>query len=151
MSNRSIARRVLIWLLAAVPCIGLAAGMYMYFRRSEAKPAAKPVELTASEEAARMIPDLSRIRIDSRHAVEAVEAHLVHGPQVTLEGIVKNTTAKRIDGAELTFQLTDSVGSQLGDVVLTIGPLDPQASTRFRLPVKQTEAEFANVRDVQTR
>ena len=67
-----------MWLLVIVPLVAIGLPMYLSSNWTAAQPASKPVALTPSEEAAKLIPDLSHIPLETSKKVEAVDAHLVH-------------------------------------------------------------------------
>ena len=152
LTNRTIGQRIRAALAIAVPCMivlsltGLAVGNYFVKKNPPAKPELSPAEL-----AAKMLPNLDDVRIDTNRDVDIMEVHIDRTSGTALTGTVKNNTAHQIETADIVFDLTDSAGSQLGGVKQRLENLAPQTRTNFRLPIEQNTARFALVREVKTR
>jgi hypothetical protein len=152
LSNRTVGQKARAWIIIGFVACAFAAFVYLGstgFFGAQTAPA--PAELTPAEEAARTLPNVAKVRIDGKVEVEATDAHIVHGREVTLEGTARNATSRTIPGAELTFDIADKAGSQLAAVVVKVGTLPPMASTRFRVTVPDRNAAYAIVREVHTR
>jgi hypothetical protein len=67
-----------------------------------------------------------------------------------LVGTVKNNTDRLIRTTEIVLNLTDATGSQLGAVSARVDNLAPNATANFQIPIVQTDAAFALVREIQT-
>jgi hypothetical protein len=94
------------------------------------------------------LPNLPKdIKIESHTDVQVTEAS-VKGGIVT--GSVRNNTDRPYHAAELVFDLTDSVGSQVGAITTTVRDLGAKATVRFSVPIKQRDAAFVLVREVHT-
>jgi len=108
-------------------------------------------ELTRAEVAARTLPDYSKtVRVPSNTEVQVVEVMVHRNPGPVVSGSVRNLTDREIPSAELVFDLTDSNGSQVGAVTGTVSRLKPNSVTKFQLPIKETNAAFALVREVDS-
>ena len=66
-----------------------------------------------------------------------------------MTGVLKNQTQRSFASAELTFDLTDDAGSQLGGVSTRVGAIGPGATVPFRFPVAQKGVAFVLVREVR--
>ena len=153
LTNRSMSHKIRSWSLIAVPCLVLLAGIGYVLSSLMNPPDVKPAkELTASEIAAKMLPDLSKdLNVVSNHDVEVLEAKVdnTNGPKVV--GTVRNTTDHEIAIAYLIMDLTDGAGSQLGAVSATVEKIPPTSNKAFQVPIKQANAAVALVREVNSR
>src|SRR5690242_21949404 len=52
LSNRTVGRRALVWLMVVIPLVAIGIAMYLSLNRTAAKPSSRPVTLTPAEEAA---------------------------------------------------------------------------------------------------
>ncbi len=153
LTNRTTGQRIRTGLLIGVPCAVL--GFLVYgmltgvFRLGGPPP---PVhEPTPAEIADKLMPHIDPgIRLEADKEVEVMEVRVEHGPQTSLVGSMKNTTDHEIHLAEAVFDLTDSVGSQLGGVSATIENFKAGSTASFRVPIRQSDASFALVREIHT-
>jgi hypothetical protein len=105
--------------------------------------------LTVAEVAARILPNMDKnIQLAVNKDVEVVEVH-VDLTSHKLVGALKNNTDRAL-GAEVVFDLTDAVGSQVGAVVGRVERIAPQGRADFQFLIKQQDAAFALVREVRT-
>ena len=112
-------------------------------------PVARP-EPTPAEIAAKMLPNMAEVKVETNRDLDIVEVHVDRSQGVAVVGTVLNNTTHAISTAEIVFDLTDSVGSQLGGVSQKLENLRPQIRQSFRMPIEQQEARFALVREVRT-
>ncbi|MBZ5620630.1 MAG: FxLYD domain-containing protein [Acidobacteriia bacterium] len=126
----------------------MALSLGSYFVRKKPAPKREP---TPAELAARMLPDMSNVKIETNRDVDVMEVHIDRSGAAALTGTVRNNTNHEIRTAEIVFDLTDSSGSQLGGVSQRLENLVPQKSLNFRLPIDQQDARFVLVREVRTR
>jgi hypothetical protein len=152
LSNRTFDQKVKLGLAIAVPClivVGVTAlGLSHLFHANGPGPAAEP---SGAELAAKLLPDVDKIgKIEVNKDVQVLEAHveLEGGAKVT--GTAKNNTGHLIHTTEIVFNLTDQGGSLLGAVSAHVDNLAPNATVQFQIPIEQTNAAFALVREVQT-
>jgi hypothetical protein len=149
LTNRTPTQKLKSWGLIAIPCVILAVGIAVTLSNvldpPDAKnvPAPPPGQITA-----KVLPNMGK---DLKLASPDVQVLEVHVEGSRLVGAVRNTTAREIAAAELVFALTDSAGSQVGDVTGTVEKLPPSSSKEFEIPIKQRDAAFALVREVKSR
>jgi hypothetical protein len=155
LTNRTFVQKARVPLLVGVPCFvaaGLIAlGLNSYFVKKAPTP---KYDLSLAERAAaaaKMLPDIDHIKVDTNRDVDVMEVHIDSTGGTALLGTVKNNTAHEIRAADIVFDLTDSKGSQLGGVSQRLENLAPQTRVNFRLPIEQNNAKFALVREVRTR
>jgi hypothetical protein len=149
VSNRTLGQKLLIG--TAVVAAALAIGGVIYYSQAvfhRPRTDAPQAEPSPAEIAAAMLPNMDRVHFDNA-PIQLSDAHIVHGARTTLEGTARNGSSRRINGAEITFDLADPEGSKLGSVVVEIGPLEGKQQTTFRLPVPQNKAEYANVTEIR--
>src|SRR5260370_894205 len=84
-------------------------------------------------------------------AIRGTLERFLHAGGSPLLGVVKNTTAHEISGVDLTIDLTDATGSQVGAVTVAVEKVPPSSTKTFQYPIKQHEAAFALVREIATR
>ncbi|MGO9255529.1 MAG: FxLYD domain-containing protein [Bryobacteraceae bacterium] len=153
LTNRTTGQKIKLGVAIGVPCLVLAGLVYGMLTNSFDFGGPPPAhEATASEVAAKLLPHMDpNMHIDTDKDVEVVEVRVEHGAQMTLVGSMKNTTDHEIHIAEAVFDLTDSGGSQLGGVSARIENFKAKSTANFRIPIQQTEASFALVREIHTR
>ena len=153
LSNRTFDQKVKVGLAIAVPCrivVGVTAlGLSHFFRAKGPGPAA---EVSGAELAKKLLPNMDRsIKIEINKDVQVLDAHVVREGGMKVVGAVKNNTDRLIPTTEIVLNLTDAMGSQLGAVRARVDNLAPNAPGSFQIPIEQTDAAFALVREVQTR
>ena len=153
LSNRTFDQKAKLGLAIAVPClivVGVTAlGLSHFFQAKGPGPSAEP---TAAEVAAKLLPNMGKIgNIEVNKDVQVLEAHveLEGGPKVT--GTAKNNTDRLIPATEIILNLTDQSSSLLGAVSVHVDNLAPHATAAFQVPIEETNAAFALVREIQTR
>jgi hypothetical protein len=150
LTNRTTGHKIKLGLAIGIPGLVLAWVVYGMLTNSFDFGAPPPAhEASAAEVAAKLLPHMdSNMRIDTDKDVEVVEVRVEHGPQMSLVGSMKNTTNHEIHLAEAVFDLTDAGGSQLGGVSAKIENFKAGATASFRVPILQTDASFALVREI---
>ena len=152
LSNRTFDQKAKLGLAIAVPClivVGVTAlGLSHFFHAKGPGPSAEP---TGAELAAKLLPNVGKIgNIVVNKDVQVLEAHVELEGGAKLTGTAKNNTDRLIHTAEIVFNLTDQGGSQVGAVSAQVDNLAPNATVKFQIPIEQTNAAFALVREVQT-
>jgi hypothetical protein len=152
LSNRTFDQRVKLWLAIAVPCLILAGvtalGLSHFFQAKLPGPAPEP---SAAVLAAKLLPNVDKtLKIEVNQDVQVLEAHVELEGGAKLTGTARNNTDHLIHTAKIVFNLTDQGGSQVGAVSAQVENLAPNATVRFQVPIEQTNAAFALVREVQT-
>jgi hypothetical protein len=123
VTNRTLGQKLRVW--AAVAAGVAAVGGTVYYIQSvhhRADTVAPQAELSPAEIAKSMLPNLDKVQLENA-AIRTVDARIVHGARTELEGTVQNGSTHKINGAEITFEIADEIGSKLGSVVVQIGPL----------------------------
>jgi hypothetical protein len=151
LTNRTVGQRIRVAVVVGVPCLIVGSVIAMVLSRYvvKAPPPDKPA-MSPAEIAAKMLPNIDRVKIDTNRDLDVMEVHVDHTKGTAVTGTVMNNTTHEIQSAEIVFDLTDSTGSQLGGVSQRIEHLAPQIRQAFRLPVEQSTAMYALVREVKT-
>ena len=147
LSNRTAGQKMRSALLVATPIVLVAAVVVLALSRSA--DIKQQAELSSAEVAKRILPDLSRdIKIDTNRDVVVLDAAVERGTPLAIAGSVQNNTSRVIRSAEIVFDVTNDVGSQVGAVATKVRDLPPMSATKFRFAIKQTDAAFVLVREV---
>ncbi len=152
LSRRTPAQRIGKAAIIAVPCLIAFLPIGLALNRHYTKKIEVPkLDMSPAEIAAKMLPNMDNVKLDTNRDVDVMEVHIDRSQGVALMGTVMNNTAHPIQTAEIVFDLTDSSGSQLGGVSERVENLAPQVRQKFRLPIDQSTASFVLVREVRTR
>jgi hypothetical protein len=152
LSNRTFGQKLarVVWMaLPVAVVVGIAmVGIGVYTSRT-----AKPTkELTPEEIAAKILPNFNtNFTVETNKDLEVLEVHCEHTGASLLVGNLQNKTDHTIHEGVVVFDLADEGGSRLGGVTVTERDLAPGAVRQFRQPIVQNTAEYALVRDVQTK
>jgi hypothetical protein len=125
----------------------IALALSNYFVKKTVMPR---LDLSPAEIAAKMLPNLDHVNLDTNRDVDVLEVHVDHTKGTVLAGTVMNNTGHQIHTAEIVFDLTDETGTQLGGVSQRLENLPPRIHQDFRLPIEQSNASYALVREVRT-
>jgi hypothetical protein len=127
----------------------MALGLSHFFHANEHGPAAEP---SSAELAAKLLPNLDKVaKIEANRDVEVLEAHVEIEGGAKVTGTAKNNTDRLIPTTEIILNLTDQNSSLLGAVSVHVDNLAPHATAAFQVPIEETNAAFALVREIQTR
>lgn len=154
LTNRSLSQRIRGWVIVAIPCLLIIGFVALTLSKNFFNPPDAPIakEMTPAEISRKILPNLGTdLKIDARHDVDIVEAHIEHRAGLTLTGSIRNNSAHEIAVVEFVFNLTDTSGSQLGAVDGRVENLGPKVTKSFQIPLAQQNAAFAMVRDLTTR
>lgn len=151
LSRRTTAQKIRAWLVVAVPLIVLLAGIGLVLDPYLGSPQVKPKELAPAEVAAKMLPNLGNIKIESNPAIDVIEVRVQQSGGPRINGVLKNKTDRAIAAVELTCDVTDAAGTQLGSVILHVDHIPASSTKNFSLPVKLPTAAFVLVREIATR
>lgn len=148
LSNRTRGQKVRLGVLIGLPCamvltfVALAAlGKFdaAHLRRP-------PPVVSDAEVAARMLPGLSHgVAPRSDSGLEVLEVAVGGG---RIASTVRNVRDHAIVDAEVTFELTDGVGSRLGAVNCRLPRIEARATAAFHAAIPQTDAVRAVVREM---
>lgn len=151
LTNRTTAQKLRAWSVVAVPLLILAGGIILTLTimgsRSEIKQAR---ELSPAEVAAKLLPNLDQIKIDSNHDVDVVEVRLQKGADTRMVGAVKNKTGHAIASADVVCELTDAAGTQLGTLTGHVEDIPPGGTKDFSVPVSRPDAVFVLIRAISS-
>ena len=152
LSNRTFDQKVKVALMIAVPClivVGVTAlGLSHFFQAKGPGPAA---EISGAELAKKLLPNMdTTVKVEVNKDVQVLDAHVEREGGMKVVGTVKNNTDRLIRTTQIVLNLTDRTGSQLGAVSARVDNLAPNATGSFQIPIEQTDAAFALVREIQT-
>lgn len=152
LTNRTWGQKIRSWSIVGVPLLLLIGGVGLMLSHYLDPPEAKPqAELTAAEVAAKILPNIKDLRIDQNRTLEVVEVHIERTGGVRMVGTVKNLTSREVDSAEISCDLTDNSGTQLGSVSAAVDKVPASGTKRFELTLKQPAAAFVLVREIVTK
>jgi hypothetical protein len=154
ISNRTFAQKAKLALLIGTPVLAivglmaLALGNYFDPSPSAPKAAAAPAP-EAGSVTAKVLPDLQKTyKSDSDTDCEVAEATVGNS---TLIGKLRNNSDRKVNVADVIFDLTDEEGSALGAVAVKVENIAPHGTANFRVTVEQHQAKTALVRELHTR
>jgi len=151
LTRRTIGQRIRAALVIGAPCLIVAGLMALALSNHFVKKTVMPKDLSPAEVAARMLPNLDHIKLDTNRDVDVMEVHVDRTKGTAVMGTVMNNTTHEIHSAEIVFDLTDSTGTQLGGVSQKMENLAPRIRRDFRLQIAQNTASLVLVREVKTR
>jgi hypothetical protein len=152
LTNRTWQKRARLWLLIALPCLLVVAGIGLAMSGVFKKRDVAAIELTRAEVAAKALPPevLAKISVNVQRDLDIMELHVEHEGTTRVVGRLRNQTTKSFNHAELTFDLADAMGSRVGAVTAEVEHIAPGATMPFAVSIPQSSAMVAMVRDVQT-
>jgi hypothetical protein len=150
LTNRTTAQKIKLWLAVTIPAalvVGALAAVWLGI--VDTAPPQPPGELSPSQIAEKLLPDLSKpLDVPTDHTLEVVDVHIDHAGPAKVMGVVKNTTSTAVAAADLTFELTNRDGSRMGAVGTRVATVPANGSVKFELPIVQEKAAFAFVREI---
>lgn len=150
LSNRTWKHKLSIAATVCTPVL-IVIGIFVYSMMTPPPVTEKPpAELTSAEIAARtqIIPEGFKVAQNDDVQVSEVFVDRNSSPN-RVSGTVQNATGKRFGVVELTFDLTDQDGSQVGGAKFSVADLAPRASKAFSFPIPQRNAAFVLVREAR--
>src|SRR6185503_7552993 len=151
LTNRSTGRKALVWVVIGVPGAAVVAVLGLAATGWFSKPhAAVGEQPTQQAVAAALLPNFKDVQLKMSQDVVVVEAKLdrrVSPP--SLAGSVRNVTNRRIESAEVMFEISDSSGSMVGGITAAVSNIAPQETANFQVNVNIRNAAFAIVREVR--
>jgi hypothetical protein len=151
LTNRSWGKKIKTWSVIAVPLVILSGGVALTLSNILTPEATPVAEMTAAEVAAKVLPNLKDLKIERNHTLDVMEVQIVQRGGTKMIGVVKNLTNHEIPTAEISLDLTDAGGTQLGAITVTIENIPASGTKSFETPLKQTESAFALVREISTK
>jgi hypothetical protein len=128
----------------------LATGVFIYFLVSTLQRPAERAESKAAPPAPLQII-APGVQIEKNKDLEVVqmEFHKNSDPK-SITGTLRNRTGKTFARCEVSFDVSNKEGAQLGGASTRISNLGPHAEVRFRIEVPQKDAGFVLVRELRT-
>src|SRR5882757_3657063 len=91
LTNRTWGQKLKSWSVIAVPLVILIGGVGLTLSNVLDPPAAKPIaEMSSAEVAAKTLPNLKNLKIESNHNVDVLEVRVTHDGGTKMVGVVKN-------------------------------------------------------------
>jgi hypothetical protein len=150
LSNRSWTKRIIMGAAVVAP-IAAVSGVAVYLLLDRQPPKTRPpVEPTLAEIASSTLKLPVDLKIDKNKDLEVIEVRIdnqSNPPVVT--GVLRNRSSKMFTSAEISFDLTDDDGSQVGASEMTLHNVMPNASTPFRIALGQRNTAFVVVRNLR--
>jgi hypothetical protein len=151
LTNRTAAQKLKVAALIAVPFLILGAlataGVMGMFHFNKAGPYERPPAEAQAAVPTRRTADL---RLTPRD-LEVVNIHIAADekpPVVT--GVIRNNTSRKVDSAEVSFDLADARGSLMGTETTQVQNVGPHSTVSFRAPLKTANADYVMIRDVHS-
>ena len=148
LSNRTWKQKLRLGLLVCGPVVAVAAVAAYMALTPPTLPEKPPESLTPDQVAARTAVIPEGFRVAQNTDLEIVEVSIDRSDGMHVAGVLKNNTARRFASAELSFNLTDEDGSQVGGAGGRVEAIGPHHTVRFRFPVAQKNAAHVLVREV---
>ena len=137
-------RKLTIGVAIVVVCVGIYGLMRVLqspaARNESQAPAPPQTEIVPKDLVIEKNKDLEIVAIDFDRSAEPHK----------ITGTLRNLTGKVFARCEVSFEITTKAGAQVGAVATTVHNLQPHASTNFSIPVPQSDAAFAMVRELRS-
>jgi hypothetical protein len=152
LTNRSWRQKLRAWSVVAVPLLILIGAVaFALSQYGNSSPVKKPAEISSRELALKTLPSFKGLAVESNRNLEVLEARIEQGETFRVVGVVRNLTDHVIASADISCDLTDPSGTQLGSVKAQVEEIPAGGTKRFAVPVQQTSASAALVREINTR
>jgi hypothetical protein len=151
LTNRTTGQKIRSGIAVGLPLVILmgVVGFSLSSLMTPPKPQ-QAKELTPSEAAARLLPSLNDLKLETRSDIEVVELRIDRANGLRLAGILKNRTAREIASADLACDLTNAGGTQVGTIAVHVESIPASGRRKFETPIRQGDAAFVLVREIQT-
>lgn len=150
LSNRSWKQKLKVAAAVSAPVL-IVVGIFVYsLLTPPPAPEKPPLELTPAEIAARtqIIPKDFKVPQNVDVQVAEVFIDRASNPH-RISGTLQNVSEKRFGSVELSFDLTDQDGSQVGGASTVVPDVAPRAIKSFSFPIPQRNAAFVLVRETR--
>jgi len=152
LTNRTTAQKVRAWIVIGVPLLIVVVGLGVSLSSLLDPPKPPPAkDLTPAEVAARLLPDLKDLKLQAGADIEVVELRIDRTKGLRMVGSIKNKTTHAIASADIACNLTDASGTQVGALTVHVDNIPASGIRDFEMPIKQTEAAFVLVQEIQAR
>ncbi len=149
LSRRTPRQKFLFAIKLACPFVILGVGVMWSFEIGLFHKEKPKLDLSPAEVAAKMLPELDRIKIESNKDVEVPSVGVDHNGATALTGTVRNNTPRSISGVDVFFDVTDANGSKLGNVRTHFQNLAAKSESSFHIPIQESNAAIAIVREIR--
>lgn len=152
LSNRTWKQKLGMGLAIVAP-VAVVVGIVVYTVFSPPQAAEKPPGEPSAAEIAAHNPIVPKdFTVQQNNELQVVEVGVDRsGTPHRITGVLKNNTNRPFRGAEVSFDLADESGSQIGRAAATVDIVPPRASVPFSASISQTNAAVVLVREVQSR
>lgn len=151
LSNQTTWQKCRRPLLIMLPLVLIAAIVALSSAKLIHKKTAPQAEPTPAEVAARSLT-FKDLKLDTRSDVQILEAAIrVQKGSRILIGKAQNNTDRVLALVDIVFEITDTLGSQLGRHHVILHDLAPRSTTAFESPVKPQDAAEVVVVEIQTK
>ncbi len=150
LSNRTWKQKLKVAAAVSTPVL-IVVGIFVYSLVTPPPAPEKPlVVLTPAEIAARtqIIPKDFKVPQNVDVQVGEVSVDRASTPH-RISGTLQNVSEKRFSNVELTFDLTDENGSQVGGARTVVPDIGPHATKSFNFAIPQRNAAFVLVRETR--
>jgi hypothetical protein len=152
LTNRTTAQKVRAWIVIGIPLLILVAAVGLSLSTFLDPPKAAPVkDLTPAEVAAKLLPNLKDLKLEAGSDIEVVELRIDHNKGLHIAGSVRNKSTHPLASADISCNLTDATGTQLGGVNIHVDSIPASGVKNFEVPIQQTDTAFVLVREIQAR
>jgi hypothetical protein len=151
LTNRSFAQKARSWIVVAIPMLILLVGIGLTLSKLNPPKRQPAKEPTPAEVAAKLLPNLGNLKIEASRSIDVSEIRVERTGGVHVVGSLHNNTPQEIAAADITCDLTDSNGTQLGSITLHVDRIPASANKTFDIPVRQPAANFVMVREIFAR
>jgi hypothetical protein len=148
LTNQTFGQKAKRLMMVAAPILILvlgAAGAMSYYGSKQVDPS----KTHNGEATVNVLPDFHPdTNLDSNKNLDVLEVRFDHSEGNVMTGVFQNKTNHVIGEAVVVFDLFDDSASLLGGVTVSEANLEPGSSRKFQMPIEQSNAEHAVVRDV---
>lgn len=148
LTNQTFGQKARRFLVLVVPLVVVVALVVVAIAILLPKKAFKE---PATVVAPRVLPNIKDIKLGSNPDLEVVDVHFDHTGGDTMLGAIRNKTDRQINEAVVVMDLVDDDRSQLGGITVTENNLAPGETRTFKMPIEQSTASLAVVREVHTK
>jgi len=139
-------QRVRPWLVFGLPALLVGVGIWFY--TSRLRPSGPPPrELTKAEIAAKLLPELKDLKVDSVHDVDLLNLRVEKSPMMA-KGAVRNRTNRQLRNVDVMLAMLDRGGSLRGSVTARITNIAPGETTPFSVPLADPKVASLLLREI---
>ncbi len=152
LTNQTSGQKARRILLMVSPMLLVIVGGVVAIKMLAPKTSTAPRAPTAEEVRAKVLPNFNQeITLESNKDLEVTEVRFEHSGGNMMVGNIHNKSDHAIVQAVVVFDLADPSESALGGVTVTELNLAPGTMRTFKMPIEQTNAIRAVVREVSTK